>query len=91
MEMGRKRSIESRTFHLPPALAWDPVRGGAQVRSGGDEIERVVIVFVERDRVFPRTKACSEAFSAVRAKQQMMSAQAVSQDLRSWRRHRTWR
>ena len=56
----------SRTFHLPPALAWDPVRGGAQVRSGGDEIERVVIVLVERDRVFPRTKTGSEAFSASR-------------------------
>ena len=59
------------TFHLPPALAWDPVRGGAQVRSGGDEIERVVIVFVERDRVFSRTKTGSEAFSADRVNEQM--------------------
>lgn len=45
---GRERG---RTLDLEPRLRLDVESGSAQVGSGNDEIERVIVVLVERDRV----------------------------------------
>lgn len=52
-----------RTFDFPSALAGDTVCGGAEVGGGGDEVECIFVVLVERDRLLASTQPRGKAFS----------------------------
>ncbi|KAH9950846.1 hypothetical protein B0H21DRAFT_863863 [Amylocystis lapponica] len=48
----RASSLYNVLMSLPPALAGDPVRCRLQVGGRNDKVERVIVIFVKRDRVF---------------------------------------
>lgn len=57
--------MERRTFDFPAALSRNAVCCGAEIRGGGDEVECVFVVLVERNRFLASTQPRSEAFSTV--------------------------